>query len=120
MLIGNLTQQQSEIIQDICNFQIQSLIRISMEQKVSEYLKNLGILANENEIANSVSELLKKFDNLKMNPNILFSLEEVCYSLVKHNLFNYDNKYSGQDYIEHKCNLWKKIIVKDQFTLLMN
>ena len=86
---------------------------------MKKYLENIGIAMGEQEINNSVSELIREFDKLKSTPDKVLSLDDICFSLIKHNLFNNDGRYSGKDYIDHKCNLWKKINIKDRFDISM-
>lgn len=113
MLKATLTAEQEQIIEDICNQQIQSLIRVSMQKRVTKYLDSLGVVMPESEIQANISEMLKKFDKLKASPGILLSIDEVCLSLFKHNLINNDKRYSGKLHKSHKSNLWKKILIKE-------
>jgi len=115
MLKANLTIEQHDIIKDICDIQIQSLLRISMEQRVKGYLDDIGISVPDKEIEDNVSSLIREFDKLRLRPNKLLSLDSICLSLVKHILFNHDKRFSKGEYGPHKCNLWAKMNVLEMF-----
>ena len=119
MLRANLTHEQHDIIKDICDIQIQSLLRISMEQRVRGYLDEVGITVPDDEIEDNVSSLIREFDKLRISPNGLLSLDSICMSLVKHILFNNDKRFSRRGLGPHKCNLWAKMNVMDMFKPIM-
>lgn len=115
MILVNLTSKQCDIVKDICNKQIQSLLRISSEQSVQKELIEIGICDKNLEIDVHISNMLRSFDRLKYNPGILLTLENDCLRLFKHNLFTNDNRYSSNGYKPHKSGLWVKLDMVDNF-----
>lgn len=120
MLKAKFTYQQQEIVKEICDIQIQSLLRLSMKNKVKKYLNEMGLYISDEEIAENVSEMIRQFDMLKLKPNCLLSLDDVYLSLVKHILTNYDEEFSSFDLVDHKRNLWVKLNINDNFKTPMN
>lgn len=110
MLRTQLNSQQHLIVKDICDEQIQTLIKVSM-QPINEI--------SLNEKANGISELLISFSNLKQQPNKVFELDSDSYSLFKHSLLNNDKRYRTP-LANALCNLWEKIIVRDNFKMVMS
>lgn len=113
MLKAKLEPEQKLIIMDICDLQIQSLVRVAMDPNLNQHLE-------PKEKEEAISELMRGFDHLKLRPHKLFSLEGSLFSLFKHCLVNNDERYSRPDLLEGKRNLWSKIIVKDDFNLVMS
>jgi hypothetical protein len=116
MLKANLTTHQHDIVRDICNLQIQSLLRVSCDNMVENQLINCGIDINKSDVSVSISNMLRVFDNLKSKPDNVFFLKKDSLSLFKHMLFHNDTRYSKGDYKKHKSGLWVKIDIAEQFS----
>ena len=111
MIKPNLTKEQENIIKDICDLQIQSLLRVSMENGVGHYFNNCGIIIPPGVINLSISNFMAEFDSLKNAPSKVLMLHYGLLSLIKHHLFYYQDS-------EHKTNLWRKITIAEQFTYI--
>ncbi len=100
MLKPYLQQPHIMIIQDICDDQIQSLIRVSMH------------LEDPNE-KDRVSYLLRKFNNLKMEPDDLLKLDSNSMSLFKHNLFNFESYSTRMSIRTALATIWRQLQVSE-------
>lgn len=120
MIKANFTQLQHDIIRDICNVQIQSLLRVAMEKSTIDYAEQMGIKINEAYVDEAISEMLREFDKLKHDPSRVFHLSKEYISMFKHILLNYDERYSNGIYNDHKCDLWKKINTVEDFCRHLN
>lgn len=109
MLHTQLNKDQQAIIMDICDQQIQTLVKVSM---------NPIDHISKDEKDNGISDLLKSFSKLKQEPNTVFRTDDHTYSLVKHTLVNNDKRYAI--FKDAVSNLWGKIIVKDNFKLILS
>lgn len=117
MLLTEFEPAQEDIIKDICDTQIQSLIRVSMSSDTV-----LNQISQENR-SDSVSELLKDFSKLKTNPGILFALDCDCISLFRHQLFVHDERYDIKSHKQAKSELWRKLFLMEtvlDYTPIMN
>lgn len=118
MFKSNLTHQEYAIIRNICDIQIQSLLRTATGTKIQDCFTTMGIMVTQSDINQNVSELIREFDQLRMRPSRILTLEPISLSQVKHILLNYDEEFSVPDYIQGKYGLWRKMNVKDMFNPL--
>lgn len=100
MLKPNLSDKQIEIIREICNMQIQSLIRVSMEINASSEEDKLG-------------HLMRIFNKLKGSPPILLTLDSDSMSLFKHNLMHYESDDTREQENEPICKLWRQLFIAE-------
>lgn len=111
MIKANLTKEQEDIIKDICDLQIQSLLRVSMEDGVGHYFNNCGVIIPPGIINLNISNFIAEFDMLKITPSKVLMLHYGLLRLIKHHLFYYQDS-------EHKSNLYRKITIAEQFTYI--
>lgn len=109
MLTCKLSSEQEEIIKDICDEQIRTLIGTSIE-RIDE------ITCDEQ--TEGIGDLLKSFSDVKSKPSTVFNSDEYTYSLFKHSLLHNEERYFSLKIAI--ANLWNKIIVRDNFNMVMS
>jgi hypothetical protein len=120
MLKAILTLEQEQIIEDICEIQIKSLLRISSQNGCKKYADKIGIEIDNLKVNSDISEMLRVFDKLKSKPDSIVSLGSRHLASIKHILLNFDHRYSNKGHKDAKTNLWKKISISENFNLLPN
>lgn len=113
MLKPNLTKEQEDIIRNICDLQIQSLLRVSMDNGVAQFFNKVGILIPQDFINSSISNFLVEFNKIKGDPSRVLMIQTGLLSLIKHHLFYCEDN-------DHKSKLWKKITIAEEFQINQN
>lgn len=100
MLKPYLEPPHIEIINRICDDQIQSLIRVSMYSYNPDDKDNVGIL-------------LRKFNNLRRQPDSLLMLDRDSMSLFKHNLFNFESYTTRRSIRYAIASIWRQLDINE-------
>ena len=120
ILFDELSQEQTQIVKQICYIQLDSLRRIYNNNHHSD--KDIINILIENEIdeasfTDKIEEKLNNFKHLNKNPNNLSKLNNSDLSMFRHILAQIEDDYK-KTYPKAISNLWKRLfIIEDNRTV---
>ena len=120
ILFDELSQEQTQIVKQICYIQLDSLRRIYNNNHHSD--KAIIDILIENEIdeasfTDKIEEKLNNFKYLNKNPNNLSKLNNSDLSMFRHILAQIEDDYK-KTYPKAISNLWKRLfIIEDNRTV---
>lgn len=120
ILFDELSQEQTQIVKQICYIQLDSLRRIYNNNHHSD--KDIIDILIENEIdeasfTDKIEEKLNNFKYLNKNPNNLSKLNNSDLSMFRHILAQIEDDYK-KTYPKAISNLWKRLfIIEDNRTV---
>lgn len=112
-----LNEEQTEIIERICDLQEESLIEI-YQGKINDIYNSLveeEYDIDEDELVDRIIKELKIWDELKRDPKKFFELlDDDNIGMVRHHLFNeYYNESRGKLELGARI-LWRKLNMRDK------
>lgn len=113
MITVELHHIQHSIIRDICDIQIQSLLRLASDPDVPNTLRAIGVDVEDSQINYEIVKMMMDFDNLKLQPNKVLTLDNINISIIKHILLNEEQRYSRGEFPKYRANLWRKLFLRD-------
>lgn len=105
MLRVQLNYIEKEIVKDVCDLQIQSLMRTGFHKTAHRKIREAGVDISIEAVQEEISSMIKSFSNLRNDPERLAMLDDKETSLVIDHLFNMDEE--GILVEKHKPTLYR-------------
>lgn len=108
----NLSNAQRKIILDLCDTQIESIIRIkSRGEDIEDILSDIGQFGiNSEDIHEECDEFLEQLERIKANPNEFFSCNPILQSTLRSILSKIEDRYKGK-YPNALASVWRKLFL---------
>jgi hypothetical protein len=115
--IKYLTEEHIDIVNQVCDNQLQELVITGITNPISSKLEAIGIKVTQEELNEVIEELVSVFDNLRFKPHKLLALDEISLTLFKHQLFNLE---VPPELLVFKSNLFRYIYRSENFNKYIN